>query len=254
MSWFLFLLLTLTGGSAFTQVQYIGNAISAADHRRKQPLQDALDAGFAGVSVDVTLNKDGKLKCGSGLFDELYLKPLEKRIDLNKGWVYPDKPEEFLLILRINGDSIRSFNALHSMLEAYPGILTKYTGTVRSKKAVKVIISGEIPRKELSSKATRFCTTDEPIQSMAKQFDGTVTSMATLNFAKEYNWSGDGNMTNTEFYSLTTFVKLAHKAGRIVRVSRLPEKKNAFNLLAGAGVDFFEVTDIENFITYFRNK
>jgi alkaline phosphatase len=237
-----------------SQNAYIPNAIASADHKRAHPLTDALNAGFAGISAEIALNKEGQLKCGSKYLEDLYFKPLLDLAKNNNGWIYPGTPEEFVLFLTIKADSVETYKTLRKLMESYASIITQYTGATRTKKAVRVIISGEIPSSQIQSESTRFCSLDEPIQKTGKAGGNTAYSFATLNFNKNYNWSGDGNMTNTEYYSMTTFVKLAHKSGRLVRVIRIPEKENAFNLLANAGVDFFEVNDIDNFIRYRRNR
>jgi hypothetical protein len=229
-------------------------AISSADHKRSHPLQDALDASFAGISAEINLSKEGQLKCGSKYLEDLYLKPLHLLVKQNNGRVYAEISDEFILFLTIKSDSIETYKALHKLMGSYPSLITQYTGAIRNKKAVRVVVSGEIPLGMIQSETIRFCSIDEPIQKTFTVNENNSFSFATMNFNKNYNWSGEGNMTNTEYYSMTTFVKLAHKSGRLVRVQRIPEKSNAFSLLADAGVDYFEVNDLDNFIRYWRNR
>ena len=256
---FLFIttLITITFGitnSCVAQNPFISKAISAADHKRPHPLQDALNAGFAGVVAEVNLSKEGQLKCGSKYLEDLYIKPLQGLVNQNNGRVYAGVPNEFLLILSIKSDSTETYNTLTKLLASYSTMLTEFKAENVTKKAVRVIISGEITLKLIQSQSVRLCTADEPIQKIAQGYGNTIISLSTLNFGKQFNWSGEGNMTNTEFYSMTTFVKLAHKSGRLVRFQRIPEKANAFNLMDKAGVDLFEINDIDNFISYWRNR
>lgn len=246
--------LILVGKTVTGQVIYIDKALSGNDHKRKQPLTEALEAGFAGISAELKLARDGQLLCGSKPLAELYLNPLKKRIAENGGWVYGDRVDEFLLVLNVTSDSMATYNALLQLLASYPGMVTTFEDNKRVKRAVRIILSGEVPYRKIVSETIRPLTAEEPALKMNTNRDGSCVSLATINFRKIYDWNGEKNMSNMQYHSLVTYIKNAHKHGRWIRLLQMPQTNTAFDLFINAGVDFLEVEDISSFVKYWRNR
>jgi hypothetical protein len=231
----------------------IEKAISGEDQNRKKPLFEALDAGFAGVAVDVELNKAGDLMCGKKNLAELYLSPLKTKTEQNNGWVYANKIEEFIIIIDFKSDSNLTYKSFLKAIEPFESILTSYEQGKRTKKAVKIILTGNVPRKEIINTVKKNYTLDEPINKLSNNVDALTISMATINFKKTFDWKGEGSMPNMQYHGYTTYIKLAHKIGRSVRVKNIPESKNAINILSETGVDFIEIKDIPAFLSNIKN-
>jgi hypothetical protein len=228
----------------------VEKAISSEDHNRKRPLQEALEAGFAGVSIEIEINKEGQLLCGKKSFLETYLIPLKTRAEQNNGWIYADKIEEFIVVIDFKSDSNLTFSKFKNAIEPFIDIITYFEGNKRIKKAVKLIVTGNVPKLEIINLEKRFCTLDEPINKLNNDIDAMRISMATINFKKTFDWKGEGTMPNMQYHGYTTYIKLAHKIGRTVRVKNIPENANAFGILLEAGVDLVEIKDIPGFLNY----
>lgn len=229
-------------------------AISSDDHNRKKPLFEAIEAGFAGVVIEVEVNKTGDLMCGKKSFSELYLKPLKTRIEQNNGWVYPDKVEEFIIVVDFKTDSNATYSSFIKTLVPFHALITSYDAGKRTKKAIKIILTGNVPTKEITKSEKRFCTLDEPINKLKSELDALTVSLATINFKKIFDWKGEGSMPNMQYHGYTTYIKLAHKIGRSVRVKNIPENANAIGILSEAGVDLIEIKDIQEFLNVTSNK
>jgi hypothetical protein len=245
---FLVLAFNLTGQTV------IEKAISANDHTRKKPLFEAIDAGFVGVTLEVQVNKAGYLVCGKNRFSEQYLTPLKSRIEAQNGWVYTDYINEFLIILDFQSDSNNCYKAFLSEIEPYHSIITYYENNKRVKRGIKLILTGNVPKNEILKSSLRYCTLDEQINKLNTEIESNFVSMATLNFKKIFDWKGEGSMPNMQYHGYSTYVKLAHKIGRTVRVKKTPENDNAFGIISEAGADFIEVEDIGGYLRYYRNK
>jgi hypothetical protein len=232
----------------------IEKAISAEDHNRKRPLFEALDAGFKGIALTVEVNKTGELMCGKKSFSETYLAPLKARIDQNNGWIYADKIEEFIVVVDFKSDSNQTYASFSKAIAPYYDILTSFEANKRIKKAVKIIVTGNVPRKEILNTEKRYCTLDEPINKLNNDIDAMHISMSTINFKKIFDWKGEGSMPNMQYHGYTTYIKLAHKLGRTVRVKNIPENANAIGILSEAGVDLIEINDIQKFLIYTSNN
>lgn len=238
----------------WAQVLRIDRAISAADHKRKKPLFEAMDAGLAGVSIKIKYGKDGSLTCSGKSFEELYLKPLQARVSANNGWVYPSRPDEFVVLAEIDGDSTLAYAALEKYLLSYQEMLSSFVDGKRNKHAVKLILSGDVPRQQILRSSNRYCTLDEPIQKPDARYDGNSVSISVLNFGKVFSWDGELNMPNMQYHSFISYIKNAHKAGRLVVLRNIPEKPNAWGIFLEANADYLEIEDIEAFVRYWRNR
>lgn len=236
------------------QNMYIDKAISKDDHKRKLPLVEALNTGFTGVSIKVKVGKDGSLKCGSKDFEDLYLKPLQARISGNNGWVYAGRPDEFYLIVEVDGDSSLALKSLQKIFDNNNTILSSFTDGKRQKKPVKLVLSGDIPRTQMLNESNRFYTLSESIQKIDTRFDGNSISISTMNFDKLFNWDGTQNMPNMQYHSFISYMKNARKAGRSTFIMNVPENPNAWGIMLEAGADFLEIEDFEAFAVFWKNR
>ena len=232
----------------------IDRAISKNDHKRKSPLAEALSANFAGVSVKVKVGKDGAIKCDGKTFEEVYLKPLQKRASENNGWIYPGRPDEFFLIVEVDGDSTIAYQAFEKLFESFSDILSSFSDGKRNKKAVKLVLSGDVPRTRIINSINKYCTVDEPIQRIDSRFDGNSISISTLNFKKQFDWDGTQNMPNMQYHSFISYLKNARKAGHLSFVINVPQNANAWGIMLEAGADFLEIEDIDAFIVFWKNR
>lgn len=240
--------------AGFAQGIYLEKAISANDHKRKKPLQEALEAQCAGVSIKLKVAKDGSIKCGSETFENLYLKPIQSRIAENQGNAYEGRTEEFFIFAEIDGDSSLAFRSFETLCAAYADILSGLDNGQRRRKAIRIVLSGDVPLHRIAIAQTRYFHVDEDLQKPDARWNGNQVATASIAFSKHYSWNGEGNMPNMQYMSIMGQVKNAHKVGRLVRLSAIPESLNAFSILDGTGADFLEVDDLKGFTTYRKNK
>jgi hypothetical protein len=244
------LILSFTAGAQMM----IDRAISKDDHKRKSPLTEALGVNLAGVSIKVKVGKDGLIKCDGKLFEDAYLKPLQKRAIENNGWIYPNRPDEFFLIAEVDGDSLIAYQALEKLFEIYNGMLSSYVDGKRNKKAVKLVLTGDIPRSKILGSSNKYCTIDEPIQKIDSRYDGNSISVSTLNFKKQFNWDGTQNMPNMQYHSFISYLKNARKAGHLSFITNIPQNANAWGIMLEAGADFLEIEDFDAFTVFWKNR
>jgi hypothetical protein len=246
--------LILLGLSITAQPIYISRGIAGNDHDRKHPLEDALTYGFAGVSAEVSLKKNGTVVCGSNLLKEIYLKPLFNLTEEGKKEVYSGRVDEFLIILTVTSDMDETIKAIETELKAYETMLTKFENGFPTKGKVRIILAGK-PGNAIESAITPTLVCFEEVFDKTKKTpDGDFITSAGLYYKKVYDWKGSGNMPNMQYHSLNSMIKVAQKSGRLVRLFAIPEENNAFDIFLSAGADYLEVNDLEKFASYWRNK
>lgn len=245
---FIVLQLSLQGQSLF-----IDKAISAKDHKRKNPLIEALNLGYNGISAELKLKK-GILYCGNKTLKELYLEPLKLRSENGIRYVHPSYTEEFLIYLDVVSDSNATYQALLIEIESYKNMLTSFEGTKRNKKPVRIVLGRNVPFGTLYTCPLRYLFAAESALNMNTSINETFCYLSNLSLDDNYKWNGVKNMPNMEYLSLIAHVKRVHKAGRIIRIYDLPENPNAFDIIYGSGVDLLDIEDIESFATYWQNR
>lgn len=250
------LLFLLFGWNAVLSAQslYLEKALSANDHKRSKPLEQALAAGCAGVSIKLKLDKGGVLRCGSSSFEESYIKPLKQRAEAQNGWTYAGKPEEFYIFSSIDGDSMAVMEAIVKLCDAYPNVFSGYEDGKRVKHTIRWIVSGDIPKRSMAQRSPRYYNLEEAILKPEPHYEAAQMGFAWLPFGKAFSWNGEGNMPNMAYMSFVGYMKNAHKAGRLVRIVDAPEKPNAWGILIDGGADFIEIEDFEVFTRFWRNR
>ena len=236
------------------QSAFIDKALSANDHKRNNPLFDAINLGFNGISAELKLKKNGELYCGNKTLKEVYLEPLKLKSENGNKNIHPTHTDEFIFYLKIVSDSNSTFEALLKEIEPYQNLLTSFEGTKRIKKPVRIVIGGNIPYSKIFSSSKRYLFAEESVLKLDNSKDETFTPLAGLSLKNNYTWKGKKNMPNMEYMSLITHVKNAHKAGRLVRLYDIPELPNAFDILYGSGIDFIEIDDLNTFSSYWQKR
>jgi hypothetical protein len=236
------------------QSAFIDKALSANDHKRKNPLFDAINLGFNGISAELKLKKNGELYCGNKTLKEVYLEPLKLKSENGNKNIHPTHTDEFIFYLKIVSDSNTTFEALLKEIEPYQNLLTSFEGTKRIKKPVRIVIGGNIPYSKIFSSSKRYLFAEESVLKLDNSKDETFTPLAGLSLKNNYTWKGEKNMPNMEYMSLITHVKNAHQAGRLVRLYDIPELPNAFDILYGSGIDFIEIDDLNTFSSYWQKR
>jgi hypothetical protein len=162
--------------------------------------------------------------------------------------------DEFLVILTLNSDAEETIQALQAELQAFERMLTHFENGVPKKGKVRIILAGKSGTIiESTFTPTLFCF-EEVFDKTRKVPDGDFITTAGLYYKKVYDWKGIGNMPNMQYHSLNSMIKVAQKAGRLVRIYAIPEEANAFDIFYSAGADYLEVSDLEKFAAYWRNK
>lgn len=236
------------------QPAYISRAISGNDHARKKPLHEALENGFAGISAELNMKKDGKLYCGSDLLSKKYLELAKKLIFERKGNIYLGRTEEFLMVFELRSDEVETVKALEKELNSYSEILSSKTQNGIDYKAIRIILvgkNGQIPEYISTSP---YIFTEIPFNKTTPDDASFFNGTAGMRFNKVYDWNGNGIMPNMQYHSLSSMIKVTQKAGRKVRLYDIPEVPNAFDLFLNAGADYLQVNDINKFVTYWRNR
>jgi hypothetical protein len=255
----LFVVLAPFGSAADKVVVPLRNAHAHNDYEHARPLFDALDHGFCSVEADVFL-VDGKLLVGHTATDlrqnrtleALYLDPLRERVRANGGEVYAGGPP-FYLLIDVKTEARLTYAGVHDVLARYAGFLTTVDNGTAERKAVTVVISGNIAREAITAQPRRFAGIDGRAADLDSDLPAHLMPWVSDNWTKLHRWKGDEPMPADERAKLREFVSKAHAHGRLVRFWATAEKTAVWEELRAAGVDLINTDKLDDLQRFLLN-
>lgn len=226
------------------------NAHAHNDYEHQRPLFDALDHGFCSIEPDIWL-VDGQLLVAHGrsevkkerTLQALYLDPLRERVRQNQGRVYLHGPPCTLLI-DVKSNAEQTYAALRDVLAHYAEMLTVFTPTNTSTKALTVILSGNRPTSMLAAEPLRYAAIDGRLADLEGNASPNLIPLISDNWTQHFRWRGQGAMPNDERQKLKQLVERAHQQGRRIRFWAAPNNSTIWSEMQQAGVDLLSTDDL----------
>ena len=245
--------------SARSQSIPLPNAFAHNDYRHEHPLFDALENGYTNIEADIFWEGGDLIVAHINPFfrsdktlETLYLKPLCDRINQNNGRVYSDYNDPVILMIDIKTGANNTYAALKPLLEKYKSLLTSYNHGVVTPGAVTVVLSGHKPYKMIKGEDKRLAFIDEDLRKNNKDTTAVnVYKMSSCKYSKLLKWTGKGSIPDNEEMLLCTYVKIAHKYGKKVRLWASPENTVVWEELLKCGVDLIntdKLVTLKNFL------
>jgi len=200
------------------------------DYEQNIPLFNALDCNFKSVEADVYSIGDSlfvahdfdQVKPGRTL-RSLYLEPLRKRIEQNKGSVYGNG-EEVILFIDIKDDSLRTYQLLDKILKTYAENLTFFENGEKKTGSIMVVVSGNRPFEFMKSQKIRYAGFDGRLPDLNSTISPTLMPIVSDNWSRHFSWDGSGEMPAEEKMKLNDIAAKAKKAGYILRFWGTPNQ------------------------------
>lgn len=237
-------------------------AHSHNDYEQRRPLAQALEAGFPSVEADVWLRGHEIVVSHHGFFDfsvrgrleDLYLKPLQERVD-QLGSVHGDG-EPFYLWIDLKDSAPELTDALHDLLARYP-MFTVFTDARTQPGAVVAILTGD-------EEAKRRYTEEHPVRRACR--DSNVLGAGDPASDGRWTWYAlpwdelvqtsirDERALRAAQLHLRAVVERAHALGRRLRIYGLPDQPVAWELAVAAGADLVSTDHLEALGAYLRAR
>lgn len=233
------------------QVIPLTNGFAHNDYFNKRPLFDALDNGYTYIEADIFL-KEGELIVahinpffkGGKTLENLYFKPLAKRITENNGVVYKGFNTTVTLLVDIKTDAGPTYAVLKKLLSKYSTIFSRFKNGKVTDGPVTIVISGNKPFEAISSETDRMAFIDADLRETNASIAPHIYTMASCKYTRLLKWKGEGAMPPQERQRLKRVVTEAHKTGKKVRLWASPENKNVWRELLACGVDLINTDEL----------
>lgn len=230
----------------------VANAHSHNDYEQPVPLFTAYNARFGSIEADIFWH-NGKLLVAhdtnelalNRTLEELYLKPLQKFIKKNNGYIYADSSRRLQLMIDIKTDSVTTLSKLVELLRKYP-VLTQCS-------SLQIAISGNRPHVSTYTSYPAFISFDGELN---KEYPADALSrivMMSGELKKYTQWNGNGPIPAPQRDTLLQAVERAHALRKPVRFWGAPDFENAWLQLVNLRVDYIN-TDSIKALAGFLNK
>lgn len=228
-----------------SQNVHLPNAYAHNDYWHKHPLFDALDNGYTYVEADIFL-RGGNLIVTHVLpflkkkrtLEKLYLKPLFDYVTDKKDKDRFRYTHPITLMIDIKSNADKTYKSLKPLLEKYSSVLTSYENGKVVLRQVTIVLSGHKPYGLIKGEDSRLVFIDADLRKINK--DTTYNSLhpiASCKYSSILSWKGKGAITNVERQRLCSYVLMAHKNGKKVRLWASPENQVVWKELLRCGVD-----------------
>jgi len=230
----------------------LANAYAHNDYWQKRPLFDALENGYTHIEVDIfyvgsefiVAHLFPFFRSGKTL-ENLYLKPIYTHITKNKGRVYANYDQPVILMIDIKMNGNKTYLALKELLAKYKAILTSYENGMLIERQVTIVLSGSKPYEAVSREKNRLVFIDEDLKAIARSNNLSSTCpIASCHYRSLLDWNGTGIMPVSEREKLRSFVNMAHKQGKKVRLWASPEREEVWRELLQCGVDLINTDQL----------
>jgi alkaline phosphatase len=178
--------------------------------------------------------------------EELYLKPLQKKIIQHEGFVYANHTKTLTLMIDLKTEGVTTLTALVKKLKLYPELL--------SCKSLQITISGNVPDRTLWNNYPSFIHFDgRPAIAYTSDQLSRVTMIST-NFRAYAQWNGKGVLTNFEREKIVSLIDAAHANGKPIRFWAAPDFVNAWLTFMNLNVDIIGTDNVQGLATLIKSK
>ena len=249
----LFLLICQLGSSLFAQKEKLVWAHSHNDYEQKKPLFKALAFDFQSIEIDV-IRYGNQLIVSHDSLDlheksnirDLYLAPLSR-------YLTSSKEKNIWLLIDIKKYDAQVLEILHEVIEGYAHLFKK-RDFLENEKPLQILLSGDIPRKEImeNDKYVYFFI-DGRLSDLGKGYDATLMPMVSADFSKHTKWVGKGSLDKHDYTQLRNNIMRVHAENKVIRFWNTKDRRKVWRVLLTLGVDFIGVDHLKRF-RRFRSK
>lgn len=226
-----------TSGQSY---QTIKNAHSHNDYFRNVPFYTAYSQRFSSIEADL-FAIDGELYVAhernqitpSRTFRSLYLEPIIREMNLNRGKGYPEG-EGFQLLIDLKTNYKETLPLLEKQLLEYKD----YFDTRQNPSAVKIVISGSRPAPAQFGDYNPIIWFDGLPEVSYSPTEKARIALISAPFTAYSSWNGLGRMTHPDYATVKKLIDQVHYNGFKIRFWGCPDTKTTWNTFIKLGVDY----------------
>ena len=221
-------------------------AHSHNDYQQKHPFFTALKYRFNSIEIDIL--RDGDVLRVAHDSNDLHLRP-----DINKMYFNLLESNAFKsndctwLLVDLKTYDRKTLDLLHQTVSKKENLFQNRNELFLNK-PYQIILSGDIPRKEIiNNEKYKFFFIDGRPSDLKENYDSHVMPLISTNFTKYTQFNNKKNITDEELKTIKELVHQVQKQNKKIRFWKTKDRKNTWHLLIGAGVDVIGVDHLKRF-------
>ena len=222
------------------------------DNESGKPLTRALTKGVTYIEVDLWL-KRGVLYAQHGRpyfanadrkFSTLYLDKLVYYFQKN-GSIFYNSSQPLTLVLDIKTDAADTLKAITALLNEYQSLFSNYKSNNKFTKPISFLLSGRPTIDILQSNNEFGFQVDGRISDLGKNYNSDLMPTISEKYSKVVGWRPFSKIPNEQqLIRLRSFADQIHNEGKLFRLWKIPENRDAVQLLLDNGVDIVSLDDL----------
>lgn len=222
------------------------------DYEQPQPFYEAYLHNFESIEADIFL-MNGQLFVAHNpenvkkerTLSSLYLEPIVKAIEVNKGTVYSTQGKKLQLLIDIKTEAYATMTALVDLLKHYP--------TVINNRSIIFTVSGNRPGEDDYSNYPDFIFFDG--RPGIRYSETALKKVALISTGFNYisAWDGKTALPDEERIKLRKFIKDAKQLNKPFRFWGCPDTELAWKEFTQLGVDFINTDHIEALAEFYNS-
>ncbi len=234
------------------QVTPIFHVHAHNDNEQPNPLVRALSHGVTYIEADIWLKK-GKLFAQHGrpyltnsnkLFVNNYLAPLFDCFQ-RTGAIFKNTSAPLTLVLDIKSDAVETYHAILQELKPYQSMLTRWVDNKKITNSVSILLSGHRSFETVTADKNRWVQLDGRMSDIGKNYHPELVPMISDKYSKVAGWRPFAKTPNEKQLRLLKEVAdKIHSEGKLFRLWKIPENREAIQLFRASGVDVVSLDDL----------
>jgi alkaline phosphatase len=248
------LILASTAFSAVAQYSTL-NAHSHNDYVNDPPFWLAYNNHFGSIEADIWAIK-GELYVGHNssdikpekTLDILYLQPIVKLFNQNKGKPWPDSNASFQLLIDLKTTTEPTLSLLVEKLKKHPSIFNPEI----NKYAIRIIITGNRPDPSSFVRYPKFIFFDGILNQKYTPEELLRVPLFSENIKQFSGWDGKGLIIETERIRLEQIADSLHSLNKKIRFWNCPDDENAWKTYMSLHIDYLNTDHIVKLSEYLK--
>ena len=243
--------LTAQSSSESAKITPIPYGHAHNDYAHERPLQDAIEAGFTSIEVDifylkgefyVSHDRPLVLKEEQTL-ENLYLRPLQARFQ-ELGAIYPSYRQPVFLMLDLKNQDAGLYEALKHKILPYQELFRRYEGEFEVPAPMILFISGNRPVEAILNDSLRLLRLDGRPSDLGKGIPSSWMPIVSDQYRNYSKWKGHRSIPEKDQVRIAALIYQVHQEDKMLRFWNLPAHPKVWSTYLKMGVDWINTDDL----------
>ncbi|WP_298646211.1 alkaline phosphatase [uncultured Proteiniphilum sp.] len=227
------------------------------DYRQRVPFYQAYSQQVYSIEVDIFVTEEGDLLVGHDIEEltpdadlkSIYVLPIVKLFKENGGKAWKNSDNDLQLMIDLKSRTEPTLTKVVEMFGQYPEVFDP----ILNPNAVRVVITGNVPKAEDFAKYPEFIFFDGQINTDYTDAQLERIALISSPFFEYARWNGKGTLIPSQRKKVQDAIDKAHAMRKPIRFWGSPDGITAWNTLHTLGVDIINTDRVEKCTDFFRN-